>query len=410
MKKFSCFTLAVSLSSIKAQSQRLPPQTVVSVHSSLVHKPLYLDSIQVVDVAGLAVLGNNGSFRTPSATFNPTNATTPFFQVWDTSFLDILGPNASVRVIADHDVGEFPSAHEALIWDPSTDQIFFVSSTGTPGGDHPDNNQVSVISLKDVKGPGPQNINFTKVPITPELQMVNGGTPLGRNLLFATNGFGTSPSRLELVNPRPPFNSTTILDNFRGRQFNSMNDLKVHPTSGAVFFTDPTYGYGFLLGFKPSPTLPNQVYRFDPKTGAVRVATDEVDECNGIAFSPDGKIAYIADSGAAGLSFDPTHPATIYAFDVDPQTQQFRNRRVLAYIDTGAPDGLQVDSKGNVYASTADGVQVYDPTGVLLGKIFIGTTSANNIFAGPGRLVILALSQIFLVEFAAAPSLIELQV
>ncbi|KIJ37637.1 hypothetical protein M422DRAFT_259727 [Sphaerobolus stellatus SS14] len=155
--------------------------------------------------------------------------------------------------------------------------------------------------------------------------------------------------------------------------------------------------------------LPNQVYRFDPKTGAVRVATDEVDECNGIAFSPDGKIAYIADSGAAGLSFDPTHPATIYAFDVDPQTQQFRNRRVLAYIDTGVPDGLQVDSKGNVYASTADGVQVYDPTGVLLGKIFIGTTSANNIFAGPGRLVILALSQIFLVEFAAAPALIELQ-
>ncbi|KIJ40165.1 hypothetical protein M422DRAFT_256997 [Sphaerobolus stellatus SS14] len=264
-----------------------------------------------------------------------------------------------------------------------------------------------MISLKDVKGSGPQNINFTKVPITPELQMVNGGTPLGRNLLFATNGFGTSPSRLELVNPRPPFNSTTILDNFHGRQFNSMNDLKVHPTSGAVFFTDPDYG--LFLGFKPSPALPDQVYRFDPKTGAVRVVADQFDQCDGIAFSPDGKIAYIGDSGAVSNTYDPTQPSTIYAFDVDPQSQQFRNRRVLAYIDTLIPDGIEVDSKGNVYASTGDGIQIYDSTGVLLGKIFTGTPSSNHIFAGAGRLVVLADSKIFLVEFAAASSIIQLQ-
>ena len=120
------------------------------------------------------------------------------------------------------------------------------------------NNQVSVISLKDANGSGAQNITFTKVitveikgynllpsdrsyyqvPITPDIQMVNGGTPFGHNLLFVTSGRGNSPPGLSLVNPKPPFNSTTILDNIHGRQFNSLNDAKVHPKSGAIFFTD----------------------------------------------------------------------------------------------------------------------------------------------------------------------------
>jgi len=66
------------------------------------------------------------------------------------------------------------------------------------------------------------------------------------------------------------------------------------------------------------------------------------------------------DSGALGSTtgFDGKQPSTIYAFDVDPKTQQFMNRRVFAWIDTGIPDGIQVDSKGNVYASTGDGVHV----------------------------------------------------
>ena len=47
-----------------------------------------------------------------------------------------------------------------------------------------------------------------------------------------------------------------------------------------------------------------------------------------------------------------------YAFDVDPKTQAFHNRRVFAYADTGIPDGIQLDTKGNVYASCGDGVHV----------------------------------------------------
>ena len=88
-------------------------------------------------------------------------------------------------------------------------------------------------------------------------------------------------------------------------------------------------------------------------------------------------------------------------YDVLPDSQAFANRRVFAYVDTGIADGVQVDVAGNVYAGTADGVQVWNAQGTLLGKFFLGTTSANMVFAGTGRLVIMAETAIYLAEIAA---------
>ena len=69
--------------------------------------------------------------------------------------------------------------------------------------------------------------------------MTNGGTgPYKSNLLLATSGRGNLPPSLVLVNPKSPNNATVLVDNFFGRQFNSVNDVKVHP-SGSLFFTDP---------------------------------------------------------------------------------------------------------------------------------------------------------------------------
>jgi len=194
------------------------------------------------------------------------------------------------------------------------------------------------------------------------------------------------------------------LDNFFGRQFNSLNDIKIHP-SGKLFFTDVVYGW--LNHFRPEPLMPNQVYRLDPETGAVRVVATDFDKCNGIAFTGDGKTAYIADTGASGgfLGNNQTEPATIYAFDVDSKTQVFTNRRVFAYSDSGVPDGVQVDSDGNVYAGCGDGIHVWNDEGTLIGKFFVGMSTANLVFAGNGRLVILAETKIFLAEIAAKPSL-----
>lgn len=92
------------------------------------------------------------------------------------------------------------------------------------------------------------------------------------------------------------------------------------------------------------------------------------------------------------------YPSNSYKYDVDPKSGSFSNRRTFAYADTGVPDGIQIDTNGNVFAGCGDGVQVWNDEGTLLGKFFLGTTSANMVFAGPGKLVIMGETAIYLVE------------
>ncbi|KAI0777466.1 D-lactonohydrolase-like protein [Trametes elegans] len=342
---------------------------------------------QAVSVTPLsfAVWGDNGSWRSDVNTelFNPTNASPPFFQVFDSAFLDILGPSATIREIA---------------------------SNPTFAVDIDHNNQISSINLSEVTAAinaaggstASVNVSVTKLDLPDTIQMTNGGTgPYSGNLVLANSGRGSLPPSIALVNPAPPHNTTVLLDNFFGRQFNSLNDVKIRPGTNKLFFTDVVYG--FLNHFRGQPLLPNQVYRLDPDTRAVRVVADGFVRCNGIAFSSDGSTAFVTDTGFNDGFFgnNQTLPATIYAFDVDPKTEAFKNRRVFAYVDTGIPDGIQVDAAGNVYAGCADGIQVWGPDGTLLGKFFLGTTAANLVFAGDNRLVILAETSIYYAEIAA---------
>lgn len=121
--------------------------------------------------------------------------------------------------------------------------------------------------------------------------MTNGGTGLFHGKVILVNsGRGDRQPSIALVDPKT-HNTTIILDNFFGRQFNSLNDVKIHRQTGKFYFTDVTYG--FLNRFRPDPLLPNHVYLFDPATGSVRVVADGFDKPNGIALSQDGKIAYV---------------------------------------------------------------------------------------------------------------------
>jgi gluconolactonase len=102
---------------------------------------------------------------------------------------------------------------------------------------------------------------------------------------------------LYLANPVHPYNTTLLVNNYYGRQFNSLNDVAVNPANGDIYFTDVTYGY--LQDFRPAPAIKNQVYRLDAETKALSVVADEQLNCNGITFSPDGKYAYITETGGA---------------------------------------------------------------------------------------------------------------
>ena len=88
-----------------------------------------------------------------------------------------------------------------------------------------------------------------------------------------------------LVSPRKGEDQqliSVLLNNYFGRQYNSLNDVAINPRNKEIYFTDTTYGY--TQDFRPYPALPNQVYRFNEKTGLVGVATDAQDKPNG-AFS-----------------------------------------------------------------------------------------------------------------------------
>ncbi|KAJ6461514.1 D-lactonohydrolase-like protein [Mycena vitilis] len=379
---YACSMLALSVSA-SSNIRRDPP-----------NQSVFLDRL------ALNVIGANGPFRNDSVFYNPTNGTPPFFQIFDDAFLDILGPSPTVRLIGSND--SFAFAHEAPIWIPETGEVFFCSDEGGSRAIHSDidhNNVVSKILLSEALAGG--NVTITPVPLDDAIQITNGATNYKGQILLVNDGRRDLPPNVVLVNPRPPYNSTVLLDNFFGRQFNSLNDVKIHPTSKKIFFTDKTTGW--TSHFRPLPGFPDMVYRFDPDTGSVRVVADGMMLSNGIAFTDDGTNAFVGDSSLSQgfLGVNTTLPATIYKFDVDPESQAFTNKRVFAYIDKGFPDGIQLDSKGNVYAGCGDGINIWNPSGDLLGKIYLGDSSANMIFAEPGTLVVLSDSNLFFVQFAA---------
>lgn len=175
---------------------------------------------------------------------------------------------------------------------------------------------------------------------------------------------------------------TVIADQHQGKRLNSPNDVVVK-SDGSIWFTDPTYGImSDYEGFKSEPEQATRnVYRVDPATGAVTAVVTDFLQPNGLAFSPDERILYVADSGA---SHDPDAPRHIRAFDVGADGR-LSGDRVAAVVDAGVPDGFRVDTNGNLWTSAGDGVHCFTAQGELLGKIRFPGPVANVTFGGPAR-------------------------
>jgi gluconolactonase len=174
---------------------------------------------------------------------------------------------------------------------------------------------------------------------------------------------------------------TVLADSHQGKRLNSPNDVVVK-SDGSVWFTDPTYGISaeYEGGKAESEIGSCNVYRFDPKTGDLRVVVDDFSRPNGLAFSPDESILYIADSG---FWPNPEAPHHIRAFDV--AGDGLKNSRVLTEVSPGIPDGFRVDVEGNIWTSAGDGVQCFTSSGDLIGKIHVPEKVANVCFGGPAR-------------------------
>ncbi|QRM57273.1 SMP-30/gluconolactonase/LRE family protein [Sinorhizobium sp. BG8] len=175
---------------------------------------------------------------------------------------------------------------------------------------------------------------------------------------------------------------TVLADSFEGRRLNSPNDVIVR-SDGTVWFTDPTYGIlSDYEGYRAEPEQPTRnVYRLDPTTGNLTAVVTDFLQPNGLAFSPDETVLYVADSGA---SHDDGAPRHIRAFDVK-NGRILENPRVFALINSGIPDGFRLDLEGNLWSSAGDGVHCFAPDGTLIGKILVPQTVANLTFGGPRR-------------------------
>ena len=173
--------------------------------------------------------------------------------------------------------------------------------------------------------------------------------------------------------PKPEFE--VLADRYEGKRFNSPNDA-VYDSAGALYFTDPPYGLPGQMD-DPGKELEFQgVYRLDPN-GSVRLLTREFTRPNGIAFSPDENLLYIANS-------DPEQ-AIWKVFDVS-ENGDISNGRVLydatdmVGAEAGLPDGMAVHSSGHIFATGPGGVFVFKPDGELLGRILTGQATANCTF------------------------------
>ena len=107
---------------------------------------------------------------------------------------------------------------------------------------------------------------------------------------------------------------TVIADSYKGKRLNSPNDVVVK-SDGTIWFTDPSYGImSDYEGHKGEMEQDGcHVYRFDPKSGKLAVVADDFDKPNGLAFSPDESMLYVADSACA---HEPEKPRHIRAFKV----------------------------------------------------------------------------------------------
>jgi gluconolactonase len=174
---------------------------------------------------------------------------------------------------------------------------------------------------------------------------------------------------------------TRLVDRHGGRRLNSPNDVAVK-SDGTIWFTDPLYGIqtDYEGGRQPSEQPP-ALYRFDPGTGEINVAAGDFDGPNGLAFSPDERLLYVAETGDQTSDSPKQY---IRAFDVDA-AGRLSGGDIFHKIVPGYADGLCVDEDGNLWSSAADGVHCIDPEGRLLGKVLVPHRVSNLTFGGIRR-------------------------
>lgn len=205
----------------------------------------------------------------------------------------------------------------------------------------------------------------------------NGHTTDREGRLLSCEHGGRAVSRVEHDG------SLNILaDRFDGRKLNSPNDLVVK-SDGTIWFSDPTYGIDsdYEGHAAPSEIGASQVYRI-AADGRLSVVVSDLVQPNGLAFSPDERFLYVADTGRTHV---PDCAPKIRRYPVTPDGAGLGAGEDFVMSDCGLFDGFRLDVAGNIWSSAGDGVHCFSPEGDLLGKILVPEVVSNVCFFGPNR-------------------------
>jgi gluconolactonase len=197
-----------------------------------------------------------------------------------------------------------------------------------------------------------------------------------RGRLIAAEGANTGGNR-RITRTEVDGSITVLADKWKGKRFNSPNDLVVD-RKNRVYFTDPRY-----VGSEKREIDTESVYRVDPDKTVTQIITD-VAKPNGICLSPDMKTLYLADSSGG-----PKSKRLLLAYPLKDDGTVGK-RKVLH--DFGADrgiDGMCIDIKGNIYATAGAGktagVTIFDPAGKKLEFIATPEDPSNCTFGGEDR-------------------------
>jgi gluconolactonase len=211
----------------------------------------------------------------------------------------------------------------------------------------------------------------------------NGMTLDPKGRLTVAGHAARNVQRFESMDPHGTI--TILADSYQGKKLNSPNDL-VYRADGSLYFTDPPYGLATQKDDDPSKELKmNGVYRIPgalnqaagatPDRNALQLLVSDLPRPNGLAFSPDGKYLYVANTDPKKWMRYPVKPdGTLDAGTVFVDASS--DKRV------GAPDGIKVDTKGNVYTTGPGGVWIISPEGKHLGTILTEKSTANMTWGG----------------------------
>ncbi|KAF2752108.1 calcium-dependent phosphotriesterase [Sporormia fimetaria CBS 119925] len=353
--------------------------------------------------AGYAVMSEIKRYEVPLSqrlvfsTRNSFRPEAPSFLIYQPDFNNILGDEADLKIAYED---KFPFAHGAAIYSPQRDAVFVTSAPFVPHGRY---EKIVKISRMGRNADGTWIRDGRGKEVHTLAVLISGGTNNGDGLLFCAQGDYRDYGGLVHIEADVPYKMTMLVNNYNGRRFNSISDVIPH-SDGSLWFTDAIYG--FEQGLRPKPDLPSQVYRFDPVTGDIRVVADGFGRPKSLCFASDEKALYVADTDClhGDGSVDTTRAATIYAYDImSRENAKFLiNRRVFAMPDTGVPHKIDCDDAGNVYAACGDGLNVWNSSGTLIGKVLIPGGITGLCFGKPGEMFLLNETKFWLLAFSGS--------